>query len=78
MDLCFFCDGFRITEDKSASGFAIYMICLNLPQHKRSGTAAVRIPSLVRPGIPFQDVLCVLQDDMQKGMTEGFEDYDGV
>ncbi len=71
-----FWDGFEMTSGKQASGDGFYLTCLNIPQKARSSPNSVRIISLTPPGIKRDVVFKNIQDDIIRGMTEGFSDYD--
>ncbi len=71
-----FWDGFEISSGKSASGEGFYMICLNLPPNARSSSSAVRIITQTPPGVKIDSVFKNIQNDIVKGMTIGFLDYD--
>ncbi len=71
-----FWDAFEISEGNSASSEGFYMISLNLPVHARSSPSAVRVLTFTPPGVKISTVFELIQQDIIKGMTEGYLDYD--
>ncbi len=77
-DFMLFWDGFEISKGRSASGDGLYLLCFNMPLKARLSSTAVRIVSLAPPGLKSDALLKVLHEDIVKGMTEGFTDYDAT
>ncbi len=72
-----FWDGFQFQSGSQASGEGLYMLCLKLPLQSRATPNAVRILSLIPPGVKTADILPRILPDIIEGMTNGYMDVDG-
>ena len=66
-------DGFVYTEGRQASAEGLYMVCLNLPRHRRRCPSAVRVLSLAPPGTNISSVYDFVLNDILDAARHGFD-----